>query len=195
MTTFSTASRARLRHATAGPQLGYSAGGASWPSGKARTETGNTTRPDCGGKRGSVRPGASAVARPLSRGGAAEPAPPTLGDRPRHRSAGGDPPLRGFRHRHAQQRRPVALSPTRLTPSKCHSERLLLPLDPARDYPGGGQAPSRALPSVASVASQPRTLDRAWPRAPGPLRRLSGQGCDATHRESIDAAGWVSRAG
>jgi len=89
---FSTASRAPPRHASAVPRR--SAGSAKWPRGNAWTETGCTTRPMASaGKGGGLSaPGASAVARPLSRGGAAESSPPPPGGCPRYRQAAGDPP-------------------------------------------------------------------------------------------------------
>ena len=57
------------------------------------------TRASAEDRRGLSAPGASAVARPLSRGGAAESAPPTPGGRPRYRQADGGPPLRALWHR------------------------------------------------------------------------------------------------
>ena len=62
VTTFSTGSRARLRHAGAGRSPAPPQEGASWPSTKARTETGSSTRPmvASGKSRGLSVPGASA---------------------------------------------------------------------------------------------------------------------------------------
>jgi hypothetical protein len=59
-----------------------------------------TTRPRAspGNAGGLSAPGAPGLARPLSRGGAAEAAPPTPGGCPRYRPAGGGPPLRALWH-------------------------------------------------------------------------------------------------
>jgi len=98
------ASRARLRHASAGPQP--CAGIASRRRDAPRNwgaRHGGGYPPGLGPQRGMSgelsAPGASAVARPLSRGGAAESAPPTPGGRPRYRQADGGPPLRALWHR------------------------------------------------------------------------------------------------
>ena len=115
------------------------------------------------------------LSRGLSRGGAAESAPPTPGGRPRYRQAGGDPPLRGTRHRAMCTRRGGA-GEERVTSREVsqHVPRGLLPSNRRNDYPGGDSGPVKGAPSGASLRDDASaTLDWTWPRVPRAPKRLS----------------------
>jgi hypothetical protein len=119
--------------------------------------------------RGTVRDGGVGLARPLSRGSAAEAAPPTPGGRPRYHSAGGDPPLRDTRHRTMRNRPRPSLRTQPVVSRERVSMWWASPLTPAQRLSGGrlrsrqGRAFGSSLRDGASA-----TLDRTWPRVPGP---------------------------
>jgi len=92
---------------------GSGAGGAKCRGVGARGAAGMTTwaRASAGNGSGLVRARGVGLARPLSRGGAAEAAPPTPGGRPRCCRACGGPPLRALRHRGCSPRAGAAGPP------------------------------------------------------------------------------------
>ena len=100
VTTFSTVSRARLRHASAEPQPGFTTEARASRAGKRELRRaappGRWRR--AGVRRGPSAPGASAEAAP-SRVRTLPGAAADARRRPRYRQAGGDPPSRSTRHR------------------------------------------------------------------------------------------------
>jgi hypothetical protein len=107
-------------------------------------------------------PGASAVARPLSRRGATEAAPPTPGGRPRYRPTGGGPPSHCTRHR--GERQPgagIARVPDALKSRECHVGRFS-PRPGAR-LSGGRSEPVKGAPSARPFG---QTLDRTTAASP-----------------------------
>ena len=146
------------------------------------------------GKGGGLSaPGASAVARPLSRGGAAESAPPTPGGRPRHRPAGGDPPLRSTQHRHAQSAVPSVRHSAR-SAEKCHRMHRagFSPQTGATIIRGATQAPSRArLSARRSAMAQAPPLTGPGRESPGPHSACRVEG--RSGRSPSAPAGWMAR--
>jgi hypothetical protein len=129
-----------------------------------------------GGKAGDCpRPGRRLRPRPLACG-RCRARRPTPGGRPRYRQAGGDPPSRCTRHRASGSRTRTAGCRTRLSRESVASGAS--PLDPARDYPGGGRNLSRAL--LRRVPSG-RPLTEPRPRVPRThsARRVEGRSGEA----------------
>ena len=172
VTTFSTGSRARLRHASAGPQPGTQRRRAR--AGRERKrELRRAAPPGRWRRRGKAgvcpRPGRRRRPRPLACG-RCRARRPTPGGRPRYRQAGGGPPSRSTRHRAERQPgRHRWRDTTHLSRESVTS--VASPLDPARDYPGGGRNLSRAL--LRRVPSG-RPLTEPRPQVPRTLWRLSG---------------------